>query len=199
MTENARSYHHGNLREALLEAAETALEAGGVHSLTLRELGRGLDVSHTSSRRHFADKRALLDALAERGFSRLGVALGEAAADHGNGFDERLRRLARAHVKFALDHPALFGWMFEAKHRPDAPYGLLEASDRASSNALAIFRDGQASGSVVAGDPEQLGIVGFAVIQGLIAISTKGGFMGAPLDTLVDSVIERVILGLRPR
>ena len=89
--------------------------------------------------------------------------------------------------------------MFEAKHRPDAPRELLEASDRAFSQAWVLFRQGQASGSVVAGDPEQLGLVGFAAMQGLIAISANGSFMGAPLDTLVGGVIERVILGLRPR
>ena len=65
-----RPYHHGNLREALLEAAEKALETDGAKSISLRELSRELGVSHTSPRRHFADKQALLDALALRGFER---------------------------------------------------------------------------------------------------------------------------------
>ena len=199
MTGKSRPYHHGNLREALLEAAEGAIETGGIDGLTLRELGRELGVSHTSPRRHFADKRALLDALAERGFDRLGVALGEAVADRGWGFDERLARLARAHVRFALEHPALFAWMFEAKNRPDAPRALLAAGDRVFAHASVVFRDGQASRSVIAGDPGHLGLVCFAAMQGLITISTQGKFMGAPLDTVVSDVIQRIILGLRPR
>ena len=72
----SRSWHNGNLREALLQAAESLVEAGDVQGLTLRELGRKLGVSHTSAQRHFADRQALLDALAERGFERFGAGVG---------------------------------------------------------------------------------------------------------------------------
>ena len=125
-----RPYHHGNLREAFLEAAERAVEAAGAGSVTLREL------SHASPRRHFADKQALLDALAQRGFERLGTVLARAAKDRGQGFDERLTQLARAHVRFALKHPSLFGLMLEAKHRCDAPAALLQASGEARSSPV---------------------------------------------------------------
>ncbi|HWA80524.1 MAG TPA: TetR/AcrR family transcriptional regulator, partial [Acetobacteraceae bacterium] len=79
MKKPARPYHHGNLREALLQAAEEALESGGAQDISLRELSRKLGVSHTSPRRHFADKQALLDALAVRGFERFDEALVRAA------------------------------------------------------------------------------------------------------------------------
>ena len=68
-----RPYHHGNLRESLLRAAENALETGGVQGLTLRELSRELGVSHTSPLRHFANKQALLNGLRSavlRGWAR---------------------------------------------------------------------------------------------------------------------------------
>src|SRR3954453_21421902 len=68
-----RTYHHGNLRATLLEHAEAALAAGS--DLSLRELARQAGVSHGAPRRHFADKQALLDALAVDGFERLGAAL----------------------------------------------------------------------------------------------------------------------------
>lgn len=178
---------------------EVTLESGGVQGLTLRELSRGLGVSHASPRRHFADKQALLDALALRGFERLGATLGRATRDRTHGFDGRLTKLARAHVKFALSHPALFGLMFQAKHRPGAPVELLEASERALSHAATIFREGQANGEVITGDPARLGLVAFAAMQGLIAISTQGTFQGVPLGALVGEIIERLILGLRPR
>ena len=72
MTATARPYHHGSLRPALLEAAERALDRGGVQALSLRELAREIGVSHAAPRRHFAGKQALLDALAEDGYERLG-------------------------------------------------------------------------------------------------------------------------------
>lgn len=195
----ARPYHHGNLREALLEAAERALESAGVQSLTLRELSRELGVSHASPQRHFADKQALLDALAQRGFERLGATLKRAAKDRGEGFDQRLKKFARAHVDFALRYPSLFELMFAAKHRADAPAGLLQAGEDALSQVEAIFSQGRESGAVVAGDSARVGLVGFAAMQGLIAISTDGKFKGVPLHRLVDEVVERLILGLRPR
>ena len=183
----------------MLEAAARALETGGAGSLTLRELSRELGVSHTSPRRHFADKQALLDALALRGFERLGVITARAAKDRGEDFGARLIRLARAYVGFALKHPALFGLMFEAKHRADAPLELLEASDRTFAPPLALFVQGQAAGEVVAGDPARLSLGSMAAVQGLLSISTNGQFKGVPLDRLVAEMVERIVWGLRPR
>jgi AcrR family transcriptional regulator len=194
-----RPYHHGNLREALLRAAEKALETGGVQSVSLRELSRELGVSHTSPRRHFANKQALLDALALRGFERFDLALGRATRDPGHNFQARLTKLTRAFVSFALKHAALLGLMFEAKHRAGAPRELLDASEKAFGHAASTFAEGQRTGEVVAGDPWRLSLVVFSSMQGLIALSTNGKFKGIPLDRLVAEIIERLILGLRPR
>src|SRR5918998_6710951 len=79
MVDAVRPYHHGSLRRALLERAEEALADGGSQRLSLRELARDIGVSHAAPRRHFADKQALLDALALDGFERLGDALRAAA------------------------------------------------------------------------------------------------------------------------
>src|SRR3954451_19461203 len=86
----ARRYHHGNLRSELLEAAERTLATRGAGELSLRELARELGVSHAAPRRHFRDKQALLDALAENGFERLGRSLDRAMARAGSGFPDRL-------------------------------------------------------------------------------------------------------------
>ena len=194
-----RPYHHGNLREALLKAAEQALEDGGLPSMSLRELSRELGVTHASPRRHFAGKQDLIDALAARGFERMDAILGRAAKNNGQVFKTRLIKFARAYVGFALKHPALCGLMFEAKHRPGAPKELLQASDKAFSHGRALFADGQASGEVVEGDPYRLALVAYASLQGLISISTDGKFKGISLDTLVPEIMDRIILGLSPR
>ena len=194
-----RPYHHGNLREALLEAAEQALEDGGLPSMSLRELSRELGVTHASPRRHFADKQDLIDALAVRGFERMDAILSRAAKNNGQVFKTRLTKFARAYVGFALKHPALCGLMFDAKHRPGAPKELLQASEQAFSHGRALFADGQASGEVVEGDPNRLALVAYASLQGLISISTDGKFKGISLDTLVPEIMDRIILGLSPR
>jgi len=194
-----RPYHHGHLREALLRAAEKALETGGAPSISLRELSRELGVSHTSPRRHFAGKQALLDALALRGFERFDETLSRAVGKTGQPFKVRLTKLARAYIGFALNHPALLSLMFEAKHRPDAPRELIEASERTFAHAPAAFAEAQVKGEVVPGDPSRLAIVVFSSLLGLVSMSTHGKFKGISLDHLTGEIIERMILGFRPR
>src|SRR6202008_3979614 len=123
-TGGSRPYHHGNLREALLDRAEGTRRERGVQELSLRELAREVGVSHAAPRRHFADKQALLDALAEEGFERLGRELREAmdaagGADESGGsgavggsFEARLDAFARAYVRFATRDAALLELMF---------------------------------------------------------------------------------------
>ena len=102
-----RPYHHGNLRSELLSCAERALSAGGLAQLSLRDLARQVGVSHAAPRRHFADKQALLDALAQDGFERLGRELRAASEGAGEDFEARLAALAGAYVRFATRHAAL--------------------------------------------------------------------------------------------
>jgi AcrR family transcriptional regulator len=196
---NPRPYHHGNLRQALLQAAEIALEARGATMLSLRELSREVGVSHTSPRRHFADKQALLDALAQSGFQRLDATLAQAIKKRGRNFSARLTSLAQAFVEFALKHRALWVLMIETKHRPCAPRELLEASDAALSNGPALIMEGQAAGEVVPGDPARLSLTLSAALQGLVSISTEGKFKGVPLERLVPGIVKHILLGLRPR
>src|SRR5436305_12882615 len=93
-----RPYHHGSLRSALLAAAERTVRERGVQDLSLRELAREVGVSHGAPRRHFPDRQALLDAVAETGFARLGSELRAAVAGAGDDFPERLRTTATAYI-----------------------------------------------------------------------------------------------------
>jgi AcrR family transcriptional regulator len=196
---NPRPYHHGNLREALLSAAEAALEARGAAALSLRELSRAVGVSHASPRRHFSDKQGLLDALALTGFQRLDATLAQAAKRRTRDLNARIGRTAQAYVKFVLEHPALWELMFAAKHRVGAPQDLLAASDAAFSHLPAILRAGQEAGEIIAGDPTRLSLTLNAALQGLVSISTEGKFKGVPLETLVPTMVKQILLGLRPR
>src|SRR5712691_10260248 len=104
---NERPYHHGNLRTALLEQAARTVRERGVQSLSLRELARDIGVSHGAPRRHFPDRQALLDAVAEAGWARLGAELRSAIDGAGQGFEARLQATAAAYVRFATGDPAL--------------------------------------------------------------------------------------------
>lgn len=199
MSVTTRPYHHGNLREALLEAGERALEEHGAQNLSLRELAREVGVSHAAPRRHFADKQALLDALAQDGFERLGRELRAAIEGAGEDFEARLAALAGAYVRFATRHAALLELMFANKHRPDAADSLRAAGEAAFAAPLALITDGQASGAVVPGDPEAVATVAWATVQGLASIANAGMLDDAALEGLVGGAVERLVLGLRPR
>jgi AcrR family transcriptional regulator len=96
------TYHHGDLREAILEAAGRMIEKEGLAGLSVREAARRAGVSHTAPYRHFPDRKALLAALAAEGFSQLAKVL-----ENRSG-----RELAEAYVRFALEHPQRFRLMF---------------------------------------------------------------------------------------
>ncbi|MGE3652148.1 MAG: TetR/AcrR family transcriptional regulator [Reyranellaceae bacterium] len=106
----ADRYHHGDLRAALLREAGRVLASAGPEALSLRELARALGVSHNAPYKHFANRDALLAALATEGFRELTADGQEAAANAAPGETRRARALA--YIRFALHRPAVFKLMF---------------------------------------------------------------------------------------
>jgi AcrR family transcriptional regulator len=191
-----RPYHHGNLRAALLAQAEQTLRDHGLEGLSLRELARQTGVSHGAPRRHFADRHALLDALAESGFARLGAELRGAAESAGAGYEARLRATATAYVRFAIRDAALLELMFAGKQREQAG-ALHEAADRAFSVILELIEEGQTNAALEPGDPEHIGLLLFATMQGLAALVTAGIVAPEQVDSLVGDATARFLHGPR--
>jgi AcrR family transcriptional regulator len=104
-----RSYHHGDLRSALIQEGLNLLQTRSADALSLRETARNVGVSATSIYRHFPDKAALLTALAEEGFRRLAQ---EQTAASGESTAEAFAGMGRAYVRFAIRNPSLFRLMF---------------------------------------------------------------------------------------
>jgi AcrR family transcriptional regulator len=191
-----RPYHHGNLRQALLSQAERTVRERGVQALSLRELARGLGVSHGAPRRHFPDRQALLDALAEAGFERLGNELHAAVDGAGDDFQARLQATAAAYVRFATDDAALLELMFAGKHGEHST-ALDEAANRAFAVMLELIHQGQAEGVLEPGPSERVGLVLFATIQGIAALVTGAMIDAAQLDELVSDAIAHFLRGSR--
>src|SRR5436190_23943930 len=104
-------YHHGDLRRALIREALALVAEKGVAGLTLRETARRAGVSQTAPYRHFPDKEALLAAVAEGGFRRLGEAMTRAARPHRANPARALEAMAIAVVRFAAHHGAHYRLM----------------------------------------------------------------------------------------
>ncbi|GAA3063438.1 TetR/AcrR family transcriptional regulator [Streptomyces roseofulvus] len=136
------TYHHGDLRQAVLTAALDVIAADGPGALSLRDLARRAGVSHAAPAHHFGDRTGLLTAIAAQGFGLLADALagGASLADRG-----------RRYVRFAADHPAHFQVMFApALLRADDP-DLTAARERAGAELRAgvtvpAGRDARATG-----------------------------------------------------
>ena len=96
--------------------------------------------------------------------------------------------------------PALVELMFASKHQAGASPELAQAADAAFASALAVITDGQAAGTVVAGDPEHLAKIAFALLQGLVALINNDLLDEriAP-DELLDEAAQRLLLGFAPR
>ena len=197
--EKPTSYHHGDLRAALLTAAEAMLERVGVEALSLREITREIGVSNNAPRRHFPSKQSLLDALALQGFTRLGAVLDQAAASGEPDFLQRLLAVARANIRFATQHRALFRLMFATKQRPDATPEFQQAAYNALLAGPSTIIYGQRIGAVVPGDPIQLALTVFSAVEGLMSLSVDGKLGGVPVENVAEQVLGNIMQGLRPR
>ena len=195
---SARPYHHGSLRSALIEQAQRTVDERGVQALSLRELAREVGVSHAAPRRHFPHRQALLDALAEDGFERLGDELGHAAQDAGPSFGARLHALAQAYISFATRQPALHELMFAGKQRTGADR-VHEAADRAFAASLEVIAEAQAAGELRGGEPARVATVVLATLQGLAAMANGGMIEGAPVSAVVTEAVDQLLDGLHPR
>jgi AcrR family transcriptional regulator len=132
-----RGYHHGNLREALIDAALELIGAKGPAGFTIAEAARLAGVSPAAPYRHFRDAEALLAEVAVRGFDRFATRLAKAWND---GRPDRVRAfedLGRAYLAFAREEPAYYAAMFDSNLSPEAHPALQAASDR----AFGVLRD----------------------------------------------------------
>ena len=134
------SYHHGDLKAALVEAGIAMLEEVGPEKLSLRGLAARVGVSHTAPKNHFDGLRGLLTAIAAEGFRRHAAAMTEAMVE-GAGPQERLRAAAEGYVDFACANPALFRLMFNPG-LPDHADPALQQAGEASYAVLARIAQG---------------------------------------------------------
>lgn len=161
------TYHHGDLHAALLSAARTLLDEGGVPGVSLREVARRAGVTPAACYRHFADKEALLTALAVQGFEEFAQALGSACAGAADPFAE----MGIAYVAFAVQRPGMFRLMFgpAVADRSRSPE-LMAAIGRSTR----LFESGVRSSRHVAPEDPVGGLRAWATVHGLATLAIDG-------------------------
>lgn len=144
-------YHHGALREALLEAAERVLERDGLSGLTLRAVAREAGVSHAAPTHHFGDLTGLLSELAAVGFRQFNAAMASSCEAAATPFERALAR-PKAYVAYAQAHPGMYGIMFRTERLDYSRPSLNEASEASFAgltNAIGMMRQEQISGDAL--------------------------------------------------
>lgn len=168
------TYHHGNLREALLRAGVEMIGEG--ESFTLREVARRAGVSHNAPYRHFPDKDALLAAIAAQGFDELTEAMRQAAGRHRAPL-ERLRSSGLAYIDFALRRSEHFRVMFETP-AADLAGAAREAGARAFGTLVEFVGECQKHGKLPGGDTKRLALVAWSLVHGVAKLAVSGHFPG---------------------
>jgi AcrR family transcriptional regulator len=174
-----RGYHHGNLREALVEGARSLVAERGPHGFTLAEAARLAGVSASAPYRHFKDRDALMAELRRRGFAAFGARMGKAAAEGG------LTAMGPAYLAFARDEPgyygAIFAWRDPSPEPGEGPFATLVA---ALAPGLPPGADGAAA--------RLLALQVWALSHGLAGLERAGMPTGAdaltPEQMLADAV-----------
>jgi AcrR family transcriptional regulator len=170
-------YHHGDLRAACLRAALELLEEGGATALSLRAVARRAGVSPTAPYRHYADRNALVSAVAAVGYRQLADQL--AAAHPSPSTPDELAAVAIAYVQFALQRPALFRVMFAEPCDPDN-------SERVAATAVITeYVEAIVRNSFPGSDPGAMSTAVWALVHGLAFLCLDG-----KLDTTTPTAVS---------
>ena len=177
------TYHHGDLKAAILAKAAGLVAERGADGISLRELAREAGVSHAAPAHHFTDRRGLFTALAAQGWRMLADALADARPD--------FIAAALAYVRFALDHPGHYAVMFDRSLvNPDDP-DLVAAENAAGvelAHGVGTLKDQRAKA-----DPDNAALAAWSLVHGFAMLRLNGA-----IDTDDDpmAAVEKIALML---
>lgn len=204
------AYHHGDLRNALVVGALKLMEKDG-ESFSLRDLAKRVGVSAPALYSHFADKEALLVAIAISGFDKLKDCL-EAAIGKVADPGQKFLQMGQAYVQFGIDNPALYKLMFSGEELPAKRFKFPEIKDagnRAFHALTGMLEEMQKSGFMRQGHLELDGFTIWSHVHGLTSLIITGrvecmadhveGMPMIPADQLVDLSLKSLLQGFRSR
>ena len=210
--DETRSYHHGDLRNALVEAAVTAAQVNGPEAVVIRDMARQVGVSHNAAYRHFASREDLLTAVAE-------VGLGGLAATMRNELDatprrrdpaerarQRLRAIGRAYVSYAVAEPGLFQTIWAAAQYPSVPAYAVPSHEMALAEMSdpyeilnAVLDELVAAGAIPASHRPYSETVAWSAVHGLSMLIINGPLAGTPpaeIDRMLNRLCDVIDAGL---
>lgn len=197
-TEGGRErYHHGALREALLDAAEAELRERGIEGFSLRSVAKRAGVSHAAPAHHFGGTNGLLTALAAEGFKRFVDYQRARRAAAGGDAKAQLAAAGLAYVAFAEEHTALFRLMFSSD-RPDCDDALLSSASLAAfADLTGLVQDVTGRTAPESADMQRDVLTVWGLSHGLADLMTSGQMFG--LKALPKAEREQVLADIFAR
>ncbi len=179
-------YHHGNLRQALLNASMDIIRNQGIAGLSLRKLAEVVGVSRTAPYHHFKDKDALLAAVAAQGFAELTHLLNQVIQDEALPLHDKLEQAVMGYLRFATDHPTQYELMFGQMLWQDAKQDEFQRTAKDCFRLyVKIFESfEQDKQQPLAESPLRLAQVTWSTLHGLARLASDGIF--AKKDDLTD-------------
>jgi len=189
------TYHHGNLKEALLQIAFEFIDKNDIDKLTLKILSEITGTSRSAIYSHFGSKDALIEAMILDGFIRFDAHLFPLLHARDVTFMTKLKQASRAYIEFARDHKVLYRLLFGSRYahiRMDVM--TKNDPDRSGFGALLFaIEAAQQEGSVKPGDPYLLTITVWGMLHGLASLLIDG-FIG--MDAMGDALFEEMFSGI---
>ena len=196
-------YHHGDLHDALLKAAERVLERDGLGGLTLRAVAREAGVSHAAPTHHFGDLTGLVSELAAIGFRQFNAAMAEAGAIDAPPLGKAMAR-AKAYVGYAQAHPGMYGLMFRTERldmkRPSL-HEAASASFAGLAGAIGASRQERISDEALSLEQAAAIVRAWSLVHGFTTLLLDGRLTdilrrlpkGNSVETLLDAMLRSTV------
>jgi len=196
-----KKYHHGDLKNALIQAGVKILAKEGVGGLSLRKVAKKAGVSHSAPYAHFPDKQSLIAAISTEGFKQLYTELDAAVSPYANDPRRQLAEGIWAYVQFAMNNTDTFNIMFSDVLEKEKDYpAYVESSRKTFERVVGIVKACQDAGVLRPAPAEIMAVSVWGQLHGIISLVLEGQVSHAVLNRfsvreIVTFAMDQMTLG----